>query len=582
MGRRLGRCHACGEAGVRAARFCGRCGAHLADGHTGASAGGGPRRPLSGADGAHPASTATERTAGTGGRPPWWLAAGGAAAVVGAVAAGLTGGLAETGAEGDDVDLPDEESVENGSDPGPRFEVDAPMTPAGAELDCLVDEPCVRWRTDVDGLLDDRTQAHVASVGGHTLVVRTPHGVAGLDLAGRVRWSRTTSEGATLSTMAPVTVTDEHAVLSTEQGRLHVLEVRTGERRWVAERPSLSEPDGETGRGDDAAGRTPPAADGRDAGQDLRLTDAREYGEVLLLAFQEQWRSEEEPVPAHHLVAYGMDDGAPQWQRRVAHAALVDGAAVAATGDELVGLDPRTGGVRWTRELEGLGDPAAPLDAPGDEPLPMPHQAVPTVALGGRVVAVTVPGGQAVETLLLDPATGRERARLEGRPLPRTVTGHGDDGRLVLGRGEGGHELIAVDADGRTLWERPTGADPEHDVGTSRSHTSIVEDVLVRTETTTDTRLLVIDLADGRVLHEERVQPDRGVHPGALGRSSLLLRDEDTTTAVDLFDGTELWRARGTWAQGGVIAGAVLMQVGHELLAVEHDPRAARRDPRGR
>lgn len=299
----MSRCPDCGGALRDAgARWCPRCGAHLA-------------AVTSSAAGTARGGAADAATSGALEPARRLLAA--AIVLLAAVLVGsalLEGGDADRGAADDTaaagVELPDRASSGSGAPSGPAASEDDPA-PAGrtSGAACAEVAGCLAWRT----VLPDAAPPPVPALAraGNLVIVGGSEGVVGVDTTtGAVRWSR------------PWPGPPDAARTFVATGDLLVLAGR-----------GLSLYHAPTGL---VIGHLPVPGI-RD------LTDAAAFGDRVLVTLV----SEVEGRERSSVMALGRGDGGPRWWEVADEVALTTAGPVVLRDGELAGLDPHDGSPRW-------------------------------------------------------------------------------------------------------------------------------------------------------------------------------------------------------------------------------------------
>ncbi len=351
------------------ARWCDQCGAALTV-----------------AADAENASAALRDRSGRGGAWPWGVLAAGVAALVAlVVVAPAPGTGVDDGVDGD-VSLPErpdddgsmyagDDRLQAAGDGGGRirnpvrFGLDFPQPPAGAVLH------------------RDRV---IVTVGAEVHAFSTD--------SGATAW---TTELEGVEGFAEPLATGEYVVVAGDRQSLHVLDADSGEQLWS----------------DTAAVRQ------------------------VLLAVPSVQISEAAPVSPEAVAvvtdgqtarALALSDGEQLWER-TGVGALASGRAghtvVGVADEQLVGLDARTGVVRWGVELDGQEVAGRPDQTP----------TAVVAAIGDRLEAVDVGRGQRYGGIEVHPDTVRGNPKI------------GLAGRIVVSSGDA---LLAYDVDGQLIWSR--------------------------------------------------------------------------------------------------------------------------------
>ena len=364
------RCRDCeAVVGASRARWCEHCGA-----------------ALSVAASTPEPSRALRDGSGRGGAWSWGVLAAGVAAVVALV---VVAPMPETGAGGrveGDVSLPEQPGVDGAmpadddrlQGPGEeeeragtrvRFGLDFPRPPAGAVL---------------------HRERVITTVGAEVLALSTGSGATAwmTELEGVEDFGEPMAAGG-------------YVVVAADRESLHVLDADTGEQLWsdsaTVRQVLLALPSSPTGGG-------------------LRVSS-----EAVAVV-----------TDGHTARALSLADGEQLWTR-IGVGALASGRAgqtVVGVGDEqLVGLDARTGVMRWEVELEGRELAGRPDQTP----------TAVVVALDDRLEAVDVGRGRWYGGIDLHPDTIRGNPQI------------GVAGRIVVSSGDA---LLAYNVDGQLLWRR--------------------------------------------------------------------------------------------------------------------------------
>ena len=525
-------CGACGKAGPSWARFCGRCGELLAD-----------------AGDAEPAPA--EATGEDGQRAH--RSRRGLVAVAGAVAVlGVTGILVFADADlsgggdvEDEVALPDDDEATDPSQPSPTRE--PPATFGDVELECLVDSPCERWRTDVTdfGLRDPF--GSVLEAGDDLLLVHGRRGVATMDEDGQWQWRRLLDDQEVTSAQPA----GDDVLLATDDAQWHLLDMRDGTVRWsVQDEPEASEE------------------------HELAPIGALASGDLVLSLERGQVALDADEPPVMRAQVRNRHDGELLWERLdQAQLNLARGRVLVSDGERVHGLDALSGEPVWA-----TAPPESEQEALPDHPEAVMGSL--QVTFDGTAALVTgVPGPSGGEVLLLDTVTGEELAALDGMPLPAI-----DPRMLVLDAAPrpdaqtepGTSSLQAVGRDGETRWS--LDLDPLLDStgpGSRSSGRTVHGGLLLEFEQGSqgEQRVRLVDLTDGAVVHEgdwDHGRPHRPLEPHIIE-----VADGDAVTAVTIAEGTPLWRLEGSQPHAAELPGATVFLDDGDLVAIEHDPRTA-------
>ena len=360
-----------------------------------------------------------------------------------------------------------------------------------------------------------------------------------------------TELGGDTAFSSPV-IADGRAYVTTADGRLHALDVTTGERTWTYQSgvntrgtPTVSGGTVYIGGGDDRTLHAIDAATGERrwtyrAG-DGRLTYATPAvvdGSVLITT---GWG----PDDGGFVHSIDTATGEKQWVTDVGAQsffgpAVSAGIAVAASVDEkrLTGLDVATGEVRWTYERPGADT----------------FIGSPSIA-GGSVYAVTTGDNGDGVVLALDAATGERRWETDhGDGQGNTPVVFGD--AVIAGTHSSGL-LAAYDrTSGKRLWRVSAGS-------AVTGSTAVTADGYVLLGTQITDQVMAVDAATGDVVWSDTLTDSVLSTPAY---------DEGVLVAVDASGVLTAWTPTGTLA--GTVAGP------DGPLKAEIDDRRDRRDGR--
>ncbi|ELZ54043.1 Pyrrolo-quinoline quinone beta-propeller repeat-containing protein [Halorubrum hochstenium ATCC 700873] len=235
-----------------------------------------------------------------------------------------------------------------------------------------------------------------------------------------------------------------------------------------------------------------------------------------------------DPSPGPKVVALDATDGSERWRVDIEEAghytsAVVGDYLVAAYGDRVVALDRESGDREWTETLSGT----------------LSYTEITAVPAESLVLIPRRSGGEGGLTAL-DAATGEERW---AEPLPGSV----EDPPAVRGDGvfvAADSALYRLDiADGSEAWRRNVGSVA---LGPSATAAGLLVaadgDLAVRDPDTGD-RLRALDGYDGEV------------HGVAVADGTAYWLTDERLAAVDVANGTEVWRLDAAGSQEGLCVG---------------------------
>jgi hypothetical protein len=572
----VARCATCGNR-QPASRFCGRCGALVADrvggptrptadpSRTEIRAGRSGRRPTtsevprSGSDAAQVATSRGGRARRAFGPAVAAVLALVAVAVVGVTGSGDDadgagpGGTAPDDTRADEVALPGDGDGDDGSggdgDGGSGEGADAgtlegtgPAVGAagnigsagsgrGPGFECLVASGC-GWQVDV-GDLGASTQRVTRADDGRTLVAAGTAGLAAIDLQGERRWSHEMGGGPG---RAEWVVTAGDLVLTVTGSRLVAFDVDSGARRWSTS--GLRE-----------SHLYPEAAVPGD-------------GATVLVTLVPSGRHPHADPPGY-VRAHDTTHGRLRWDE-YAPKVLVGSQTVVLVDEDLRGVDAATGEERWrSDEVWSVPDRVGIGEALQRT----------TIQLAGERVLIVEGGAPDSPTgrVLLDAATGDELRRFDDASVvwARRAGDNADGPQVVLQRMRPPRGLTAIGSDGEVVWERTAEVD-----GRCCAEARASAEVLAL-EGPAEGRIVTVDLADGATLHDGHIREASSLWQ-PLGPRTVLSHDAraGVATATDLVDGRPLWRIRDV-VPSLTLRGGTILQIDGQVLGLPwalHDP----------